>query len=743
MSALATIVRLSLVAALLGVAAPIFGARGLGVSEVADSATMAMIESRMRDAYKWAVMLSAMKSDTDAQVAARCLNACIDIAEGRYDDAGRVLDEAVGHWAAAKDPKRVSLLSLVYLAKGFLEFETAADPTDAYNKRAERLARSVGNIPVEMLALMYRAQIYIRASRHVEAGHCARTLLARSPAGVMPELRFWGRLLLMRNYQALQVDAAVADCAEQIDREGYYVGRKALEQYYLRTLAVVSLERGDPGEALSSIERALALSSETHTALTEVWRIEIVHAEALVGVGRFAKAREVLAYLRKHAHIVPEQVADPHYARHCIVLVEAQMALAQRRPAEAIRILTDGRVPPVMLTRSSFAQKYYGILEDAHLAMGNFAAARRTLAVANDSKLAAWSSVAKARAKDMEIAFREDTTILRQRLNIFDGEARVVGMERQVLTISTAVVAALLLGGLVWLYRLRTGAARKRRSMALLRYRLNGEIERQVRAHKKVNNDIMRRNAELAASQTYGRQLQRGVLPREEELLDMGVSNAFIIRGSSNVTSGCFYWFRKVGGNLLICCAEADWDGVPGAMLSMVGITLADEVAAHYDGKAGAADLLADIEHDYVRRLPDRRWRCDMSMVVAVVDLSSLRVRLAAAGVDAIVRTGGDAIVVRGAERKVGAGVEPRRLADEEFKLVSCDSLYFFSPSLLRLTGGGDGAALGVEGVRKIIKRVTLLPPGLRREAVLNELLLWKSGRPLSDDFLLLSVSMP
>lgn len=743
MSAIATFVRLSLVAALLSVAAPLFGARGLGVSEVADSATMAMIESRMRDAYKWAVLLSAMKSDTDAQVAARCLNACIDIAEGRYADADKVLDEAIAHWAAAKDPKRVSLLSLVYLAKGFLEFETAAVPTDAYNKRAERLARSVGNSPVEMLALMYRAQIYIRASRHVEAGHCARTLMARSPAGVMPELRFWGRLLLLRNYQALQVDAAVADCAEQIEREGYYVGRKALEQYYLRTLAVVCLERGEFGDALRHIELALAHAADTHAALTEVWRMELVHAEALVGVGRFAQAREVLAFLRKNVGIVPAEVADPLFARHCVVLVEAQMALALRRPVDVVRMLTDGSVPPFMLARHGFAQKYYRLLEDAHLAMGNFAAARRTLARANDSKMEAWSSVAKARAKDMEIAFREDTTILRQRLNIFDGEARVVGMERQVLTISTFVVAGLLLGGLVWLYRLRTGAARKRRAMALLRYRLNGEIERQVQAHKKINDNIMRRNAELAASQTYGRQLQRGVLPGEDKLLDMGLSSAFIIRGSSNVTSGCFYWFRKVGGNLLVCCAEADWDGVPGAMLSMVGITLADEVAARYDGRAGAADILADIEHDYVRRLPDKRWRCDMSMVVAVIDLSSLRVRVAAAGIDAIVRTGGDAIVVRGAERKVGAGVEPRRLADEEFKLVSCDSLYFFSPSLPRLTGGVDGAPLGVEGVRKIVKRVTLLPPTLRREAVLNELLLWKSGRPLADDFLLVSVSMP
>lgn len=676
-------------------------------------------------------------------VRALCVLACKEIVLGRFDEARDLIKTAEGCYQTSTTDVATRGLAMSSLARGLLAYETEASPTDAYFKRAERLARSVDDKKVEMLGLMCRSRLYLRLQRYVEAAYCARTLLARCADGYMPEMRFWARLMLLRTYSAIGIDDAVDDCAADIEREGYYKGHPALSWAYFTSLAVYNLQCGKLMEALAFAEQADTLAAKVGSPLMVSWRTSLIMAEVCMAHKRYAEAWRRVEFCRKNISSVPPDLADVHFSRLALSLVEARLLLISGNAEAALATIRSLHVPMQLLHCEQFARNYYSVMEDACVACGDYASASRALTASNTLQRYAMASTARVRAKDMEVAFREDTTILRQRLAISSRQEGVYAVKRQVAVWSVAIFVIILLAVLVWLLLRRGVDARKVRHNEELNEALAAEVEKQTEAFIDRNKLLLRRNADLAAAETYARRLQRGVLPDILQLQAFGMACAFSVGSSAETTSGCFYWFRRTGDTVLVCCADSDWGGVPGAMLAMVGLTLANDVSMRNEYTSSAFEFLSDVELSYVRRLPDKRWRGGLAMSVAVVDLRERCVRVASAGVGVIWRRGGEAHILPGSEGKVGDVQDLRRGEDHLIHYMTDDAIYLYSSGVPAMAGGNDCGLLGEDGLCAMVSRLSCLPAQLHRETMRNELLLWKAGRPMTDDILLLGISLP
>lgn len=678
-------------------------------------------------------------------VRALCVLACKEIVSGRFDEARDLITTAEVRYRNSTVDVATRGLAMSSLARGLLAYETEASPADTYFKRAERLARSVGDKKVEMLGLMCRSRLYLRLQRYVEAAYCARALLARCANGYMPEMRFWARLMLLRTYSAMGIDDAVEDCAADIEREGYYNGHPALSWAYFTSLAVYNLQCGKLMEALAFAEQADTLAARVGSPLMVSWRTSLIMAEVFVAHKRYAEARRRGEFFRENIGSVPPDLADVNFSRFALSLVEARLQLMSGSAETALATIRSLHVPMQLFHCEQFARNYYSIMEDACVACGDYASACQALTASNTLQRYAMASTARMRAKDMEVAFREDTTILRQRLAISSRLEGVSAAKRQVAVWSVAIFATILLAVLIWLLlRIRRGGdARKIRRNEELNEALAAEVEKQTEAFIDRNKLLLRRNADLAAAETYARRLQRGVLPDILQLQAFGMAYAFSVGSSAEITSGCFYWFRRTGDYVLVCCADSDWGGVPGAMLAMVGLTLANDALMRNEYTGSAFEFLSDVERSYVRRLPDKRWRGGLAMSVAVVDLREHCVRVASAGVGVIWRRGGETRVLPGSEGKIGDVQDKRCGEDYVIHYMTDDAIYLYSSGVPAMAGGNDCGLLGEDGLRAMVSRLSCLPAQLHRETMRNELLLWKAGRPMTDDILLLGISLP
>lgn len=109
-------------------------------------------------------------------------------------------------------------------------------------------------------------------------------------------------------------------------------------------------------------------------------------------------------------------------------------------------------------------------------------------------------------------------------------------------------------------------------------------IARANRLRKKANAELLEKN-ELITSQKqaitdsilYARRIQKAVLP-SEELLQQLIPEYFVLFRPRDVVSGDFYWFARIENQLVITVADCTGHGVPGAFMSMLGMSLMKEI---------------------------------------------------------------------------------------------------------------------------------------------------------------------
>jgi Stage II sporulation protein E (SpoIIE)./Y_Y_Y domain. len=98
----------------------------------------------------------------------------------------------------------------------------------------------------------------------------------------------------------------------------------------------------------------------------------------------------------------------------------------------------------------------------------------------------------------------------------------------------------------------------------------NQEIERQ-------KTEINIAHREITDSIYYAKRIQTAVLP-PIDYIKKTVDNYFMFYKPRNVVSGDFYWINKVDDTTIFAAADCTGHGVPGAFMSLLGISMLNEI---------------------------------------------------------------------------------------------------------------------------------------------------------------------
>jgi len=83
---------------------------------------------------------------------------------------------------------------------------------------------------------------------------------------------------------------------------------------------------------------------------------------------------------------------------------------------------------------------------------------------------------------------------------------------------------------------------------------------------------ILLQNSELNESIRYASKIQQGIFPSIEFFQSL-LPKSFIFFKPKDIISGDFYWISVKRGKIIIACADCTGHGIPGAFLSMLGIS--------------------------------------------------------------------------------------------------------------------------------------------------------------------------
>lgn len=707
-----------------------------------DSAMMAIIEGDMLRAERWTETMSSARGDSDLVCIRNCLKSCLDVSEGKTPDS-KAFSESVSRFAGRRDSVALCGLAVAYGANGFFELECVKTPSDKNFITAERYAQDLNDKYLDLCFSLLRSKLYIRCRRFVEAAYCTRFIINDAQSRY-PDVLVLAQINLLRTYSAISVWSMVNEISRNIEQAGYYALNPVYTCAYYRSLAINAIRLGRCSEANVYSWRACQNAAKYKISKSSAWRISIVRSLGLLVDGKYDKAKEITDSCLNYVSVISPNTIEPYFSRHNLRLVEAQIAMAGGNSKEAKELLNNWNFPLEIFDFDDFAKRYYKLLEELAIQDGDYRLALSVVQKADSIHRNALLLGSRIRSKDMEVSLRVDTVFAQQRVDLLSSQNDLSSHRRYLTYIGVSLLIIALLCVASYLVKIQLENKRRQEKDVEFNKKLSAEVKRQNDEFEEQNKLLIKRNLDMAASQSYARRLQRGILPNVNRLVKMGLANSFIIRSSSDSVSGCFYWYRKSGGKIYICCAESDWGGgMAGAMMSIVGLTLINDAVSRSQDYQKASQLLDVVNSGFASHLPDSRLRRGLSMSIAIVNTEERTVCVSCAASGAAVYCNGSIVSVPAAKLKVGEGFSfGSALSDVEFAYMSGDSVFLYSSSVPRILNA-KGEQMGDDNFCRVLARAAKLPAKLHHDAILNEILHWTLPRPFDDDVLLVGFALP
>ncbi len=250
----------------------------------------------------------------------------------------------------------------------------------------------------------------------------------------------------------------------------------------------------------------------------------------------------------------------------------------------------------------------------------------------------------------------------------------------------------------------------------------------------------------------------------------------FILYKPRDIVSGDFYWISRKKTKLLIAAADSTGHGVPGAFMSMLGMSFLNEIANTFFEKSGveglqAGKILNQLRTDVIRSLHQKRnteTKDGIDIALCVFDLDTQKIQYAGANNPLyLIRKKSEevididekkykkiesenAILYQIKADKMPIGITNKAVnsfENKEFRVKNGDRVYLFSDGYIDQFGGEKRRKFLSSNFRKLLLNIYNEPMVEQEKILDNNIKDWMSypkldGKPHSqiDDILVMGL---
>jgi len=127
------------------------------------------------------------------------------------------------------------------------------------------------------------------------------------------------------------------------------------------------------------------------------------------------------------------------------------------------------------------------------------------------------------------------------------------------------------------------------------------EIEAQRDVVTEQRDVIAQQQKEVTDSIQYAKRIQNAMLPQPDLIKEI-IPEGFILNMPRDIVSGDFYWFTHVNDLAVIAVADCTGHGVPGAFMSMIGISFLNEIV-NKKNITDPAEILNSLKNNVINAL--------------------------------------------------------------------------------------------------------------------------------------------
>lgn len=301
--------------------------------------------------------------------------------------------------------------------------------------------------------------------------------------------------------------------------------------------------------------------------------------------------------------------------------------------------------------------------------------------------------------------------------------------------------------------RRREEAERLLEDKAMELYQANNRLQEQMEEVRALleqlqaaHTQLADRNNDLLDSLHYASRIQQALLPADGAVKE-AFPQSFVIFSPRDILSGDFYWVRNGLTHTLLVCADCTGHGVPGGLMSIMGMNLLRFHAE--DPQAWApAELMRRLDTDLMAQLApkaDTKHRVldGMDATFLMHDTAQRQIHLAMAGHRAVLIRAGQAgmLEVQGGRFSLGGRDDtPRSYQAQTFTMNPGDRLYCFTDGVTDQFGGDATRKFTYKRLLHLLESTQQAPLAEQESLLRQELTAWQKEQPQTDDMLLIGL---
>jgi serine phosphatase RsbU (regulator of sigma subunit) len=249
----------------------------------------------------------------------------------------------------------------------------------------------------------------------------------------------------------------------------------------------------------------------------------------------------------------------------------------------------------------------------------------------------------------------------------------------------------------------------------------------------------------LTAGINYAKRIQKAVFPSVKTLAD-NFPEHFILFKPLDVVSGDFYWYKQHKNEVYIAAADCTGHGVPGAFMSILGITFLNELI-NETRSGNPNEILDQLRENVMRSLrqSDGKSHVKDGMEVALCKINMETRILQFSGAFRPMFLIRDNIIqhITGSTMPIGVyGDDEVPFSNTEIQLIKNDIIYIFTDGYVDQIGGPERKTFRTTRFKELLLEISALTMCEQRTLLDGKIKEWQGELEQIDDILVVGIKI-
>lgn len=230
--------------------------------------------------------------------------------------------------------------------------------------------------------------------------------------------------------------------------------------------------------------------------------------------------------------------------------------------------------------------------------------------------------------------------------------------------------------------------------VALLMFKMFRDKQKANQVLEEKNNLITKQKQEITDSIKYASRIQKAVLP-SPTFINNAIPEHFVLFMPRDIVSGDFYWMTRKNEKIVLVAADCTGHGVPGAFMSMLGVSFLYEIV-NKENVLKPSEILNRLRN-HIKTTLSQTGKFDeqkdgMDISLCVIDKEGMKLEWAGAYNPLYQIRKGELTEYKADKMPVAIHLNDHMsFTNHEVEIIPGDSFYMFSDGYSDQFGGSDG----------------------------------------------------